>query len=300
MIKGSIVALITPMTRDGAIDYVALDNLLDWHLASQTDGLVVAGTTGESATLTPDEHSQLMAHVVKRVSGQLPIIAGTGTNATASTLALTTRAKTAGADACLVVTPYYNKPTQNGLYEHYKYVAQHADFPLIIYNVPGRTGCDILPSTVERLSRVEHIIGIKEATGDLNRAQEIRERCGQQFAIYSGDDPTALKLMLANVADGVISVTANVVPHAMHVLSQAALNGNKILAQAINEKLKPLYKKLFIESNPIPTKWALQSMGKIKEGIRLPLLPLDNQYHEEVKQALREAGVYEDVSRTIS
>lgn len=290
MFKGSMVAIITPMHDDGSIDKKALHDLVEWHIQSKTDGIIVAGTTGESATLEPDEQFELVSLVVKQVAGRIPVIAGTGTNSTRTTIKLTENAKRTGADACLIVTPYYNKPTQNGLYQHYKTISETVAIPIILYNVPGRTGCDMLPETVERLSKIEQIVGIKEATGKLDRAQEIIKRCGKNFAVYSGDDETALELMLHG-AKGVISVTANVAPLKMHEMCEAALSGNTATAEAINDELKLLHKKLFLESNPIPAKWALNSMGKIQSGIRMPLLPLDNKYHQEVKEAMQNAGV---------
>jgi len=290
MFKGSMVAIITPMHDDGSIDKNALHDLVEWHIESKTDAIIVVGTTGESATLDTDEQFELISSVVKQAAGRLPIIAGTGTNSTRTTIKLTENAKRAGADACLIVTPYYNKPTQNGLYQHFKTVAESIDIPVILYNVPGRTGCDMLPDTVARLSNIKNIIGIKEATGKLERAQEIIKRCDQNFAVYSGDDETALELMLHG-AKGVISVTANVAPLKMHEMCKAALEGNQTLATTINTELGLLHKKLFLESNPIPAKWALNHMGKIPSGIRLPLLPLDNKYHQEVKDAMQNAGV---------
>ena len=290
MFKGSMVALVTPMREDGSIDRKALHELVEWHIQSKTDAIVAVGTTGESATLEHDEQFELISSVVKQVAGRVPVIAGTGTNATHSTLKLTENAMKAGADACLIVTPYYNKPTQNGLYQHYKTIAEKSDAPIILYNVPGRTACDLLPETVERLAKIENIIGIKEATGKIERAQEIIKRCGQTLAVYSGDDETALALM-QNGAKGVISVTANVAPLKIHDMCEAVLGGNLALAEKINADLALLHKRLFLESNPIPTKWALYAMGKIPAGIRLPLLPLDSKYHQEVKEAMQNAGV---------
>lgn len=291
MFKGSMVALVTPMHIDGTIDEKAINDLIEWHIAEKTDAIVAAGTTGESATLDPDEQFAVISHIVKRVAGRIPVIAGSGSNSTRTTLKLTERAKRAQADACLIVTPYYNKPTQNGLYEHYKTIAQKIDFPIILYNVPTRTSCDMLPETIERLSKIKQIMGIKEATGKLERAKEIHQRCDKNFALYSGDDATALDLMLAGVAQGVISVTANVSPLKMHNMCMAALSQHHRDAININQDLQLLHKNLFLESNPIPTKWALYAMGKIKPGIRLPLLPLDNKYHHEVKEAMQSAGV---------
>ncbi|RDI44812.1 4-hydroxy-tetrahydrodipicolinate synthase [Aquicella lusitana] len=290
MFKGSMVALVTPMHDDGSIDKKALEDLVEWHIESKTDAIIVAGTTGESATLNHDEQSDLIARVVKQVAKRIPVIAGTGTNATQTTLTLSENAKRAGADACLIVTPYYNKPTQNGLYQHYKTIAEKIALPVILYNVPGRTSCDMLPETVERLSKIKNIIGIKEATGKVERTKEILSRCDKTFAVYSGDDATALDLMQQG-ARGVISVTANIAPLKMHEMCQAALNGNRMLAEKINAELMLLHTRLFLESNPIPAKWALHAMGKISLGIRLPLLPLDSKYHHEVKEAMQNAGV---------
>ncbi len=290
MIKGSIVAIITPMHADGSIDTEALLKLVDWHLTAKTDALVVAGTTGESATLTAEEQTKLIGLVVKHVNGRIPVIAGTGSNSTDHTIALTKAAKTAGANAALIVTPYYNKPTQKGLIAHYQAIAEAAQFPIILYNVPGRTGCDLLPETVITLSKIKNIIGIKEATGKIERIKQLREACGKDFAIYSGDDPTGLEAILAG-ADGVISVTANVAPAKMRELCEAALNKDTTKATALNNELQLLHERLFLESNPIPTKWALQTMGKIEKGIRLPLLSLDNAHHAAVKEAMEKAGV---------
>ena len=290
MFKGSIVALVTPMNEDGTIDRVALKELIEWHIQSKTDAIVSAGTTGECATLEPDEQFELIRLTVEYVAGRIPVIAGTGTNSTRTTIKHSENAKRAGVDACLIVTPYYNKPTQNGLFQHYKTIAEKIALPIIIYNVPSRTACDILPETIERLAKIPNIIGIKEATGKLERATEILQRCGNSFEIYSGDDATAMELML-NGAHGVISVTANVAPLKMHDMCEAALSGNRTLAEKINSELALLHHRLFLESNPIPTKWALYAMGKIKPGIRMPLLPLDSKYHEEVKEAMQNAGV---------
>lgn len=290
MFQGSMAAIITPMHEDGSLDKAALANLVEWHVASKTDALVATGTTGESVTLEPEEIFEVNALAVKQAAGRIPVIAGTGSNSTSTVIKLSLAAKKAGVNALLIVTPYYNKPTQNGLYQHYKYIAENVDMPIILYNVPSRTACDILPETVERLSKIKNIIGIKEATGKIERAREIHERCGAQFEIYSGDDATALELM-RHGACGVISVTANVAPGKMHEMCAAALAGNFELAEKINQELMPLHQQLFLESNPIPTKWALETMGKIKSGIRLPLLPLDSKYHQEVKKAMQSAGV---------
>lgn len=292
MFRNSIVAIVTPMQMDGTIDKKSLHDLVEWHIAAKTDGIVVAGTTGESPTLTAHEQADLVATVVKQVNKRIPVIAGSGSSSTSHTLELTLNAKKAGADGCLIVTPYYNKPTQQGLFEHYKFIAEKADLPIILYNVPGRTSCDLLPETVERLAKLPQIIGIKEATGKVERAQEILERCGKQFTVLSGDDATALELMLLG-AHGVISVTSNVAPRKMHDLCEAATSGNKALAEKINAELMLLHKNLFLESNPIPVKWAVAEMGLIPAGIRLPLLPLDAKFHGALREAIQAAGAFE-------
>jgi 4-hydroxy-tetrahydrodipicolinate synthase len=285
-----MVALVTPMQPDGSIDKKALHDLVEWHIASKTDALVVTGTTGEGSTLTTAEHFDLISSVVSQAENRIPIIAGTGSNSTQHTIELTENARKARANAALIVTPYYNKPTQAGLYEHYKTVAEKVTLPIILYNVPSRTACDILPETVENLSKINTIVGIKEATGKVDRAIEIIQRCGKEFIVYSGDDFTAYELML-NGAKGAISVTANVAPQKMVEFCQAALSGNKSLANKLNSELMPLHKALFLETNPIPTKWALYEMGLIPSGIRLPLLPLDAKYRDELKTVLHEMGM---------
>lgn len=296
MYLGSMVALVTPMNRDGSIEYKSLQNLIEWHIASKTAGIIVAGTTGESATLTAREQSDLIATVVKQVNKRIPVIAGTGSNSTQHTLDLTLNAKKAGADACLIVTPYYNKPTQNGLYAHYKFVAENSSLPIILYNVPGRTGCDMQADTVGKLSQIFNIIGIKEATGKVERAKEILNCCERDFVIYSGDDATALDLMVAG-AKGVISVTANVAPAKMYDLCQAALAGNNHLAEKLNADLMPLHTKLFLEANPIPVKWVLNQMGFIPPGIRMPLLPLDAKFHSELKEIMHLTNLSESIEK---
>lgn len=290
MFKGSIVALVTPMHPDGSIDTHALEALVEWHIAAKTDGILIAGSTGESATLEPDEQQALIALVVRQVNGRIPVIAGAGTSGTDKSLNLITKAKNAGADACLTITPYYNRPTQKGLYEHYETLARQGNHPIIIYNNPVRTACDILPETIERLSSLPNIIGIKEATGKVERALEIKQRCPDDFYIYSGDDATALELLCAG-AHGVISVTANIAPTQMHEMCQAVFEGDKNKAEQINQSLMLLHKNLFIQSNPIPVKWALHMLKKIEQGIRLPLLPLEPQYYPEIKNAMKTAGV---------
>ena len=290
MISGSLVALVTPMDSRGGLDWQALEHLIDFHLNKGTDGIVAVGTTGESATLDMNEHKEAIRRVVDQVAGRIPVIAGTGANSTREAVELTEAARSVGADACLLVTPYYNKPTQEGLYQHYRYIAEAVAIPQILYNVPGRTACDLLPETVERLAGISNIVGIKEATGDLQRARELIERVADRMAVYSGDDPTAVELLLMGGKCN-ISVTANVAPQAMHDLCSAALRGDADLARRINESLMPLHKALFIESNPIPVKWALQEMGLIGDGMRLPLTPLSARCHETVRQALQQCGL---------
>ncbi len=290
MISGSIVALVTPMNLDGSVDWDRLGELIEWHIEMGTDGLVPVGTTGESATVDVPEHCEIVKYVVNAVNGRLPVIAGTGGNATAEAIALTQAAKEAGADACLLVTPYYNKPTQEGLFQHYKAIAEAVDLPQVLYNVPARTACDMLPTTVARCAEIEQVVAIKEATGDLQRTIEILELCGPDMVIYSGDDATAVDLML-NGASGTISVTANVAPKEMGEVCRAAVSGDAELANSLNERLTALHRDLFLESNPIPVKWALAEMGKIGRGIRLPLTELSPEYQDDVRQAMRQAGV---------
>jgi len=290
MISGSIVALVTPMNLDGSVDWDRLGELIEWHIEMGTDGLVPVGTTGESATVDIPEHCEIVKYVVNAVNGRLPVIAGTGGNATAEAIALTQAAKEAGADACLLVTPYYNKPTQEGLFQHYKAIAEAVDLPQVLYNVPARTACDMLPTTVARCAEIEQVVAIKEATGDLQRTIEILELCGPDMVIYSGDDATAVDLML-NGASGTISVTANVAPKEMGEVCRAAVSGDAELANSLNERLTALHRDLFLESNPIPVKWALAEMGKIGRGVRLPLTELSPEYQGDVRQAMRQAGV---------
>ena len=290
MIQGSLVALVTPMLPDGSMDDVALERLVDWHVAQGTDAIVSVGTTGESATLNEQEHCAVIARTVEFAAGRIPIIAGTGANSTSEAISLTRCAKEAGADACLLVTPYYNKPTQEGLYLHHKAVAEAVAIDQILYNVPGRTAVDMLPETVARLAQVPNIIAVKEATGDLSRIRAIRDQVGGEFAIYSGDDATAREAILAG-ADGDISVTANVAPAAMHAMCRAALDGDAARAAELDADLAGLHKGLFVESNPIPVKWALARMGMIGEGIRLPLTWLSEGSRPVVEQALAQAGI---------
>ena len=290
MIAGSMVALVTPMDAQGRLDWDALSKLVDFHLQEGTNAIVAVGTTGESATLDVNEHIEVIRHVVKQVAGRIPVIAGTGANSTREAIELTANAKAAGADACLLVTPYYNKPTQEGLYQHFKAIAEAVDIPQILYNVPGRTACDMLPATVVRLSTVPNIIGIKEATGDLTRVPAILAGVNSDFLVYSGDDATAVELILLG-GKGNISVTANVAPRDMSDLCAAAMRGDAATARALHEKLMPLNKTLFIESNPIPVKWALHEMGLMSDGIRLPLTWLSEPCHEPLRQAMRQSGV---------
>ena len=290
MIAGSMVALVTPMDAQGGLDWDGLSKLVDFHLQEGTNAIGAVGTTGESATLSVEEHIEVIRRVVDQVNGRIPVIAGTGANSTSEAVELTENAKAAGVDACLLVTPYYNKPTQEGLYLHFKHIAEAVAIPQILYNVPGRTACDMLPETVERLSKVANIIGIKEATGDLKRGQEVLDRVGKDFLVYSGDDPTAVELMLLG-GKGNISVTANVAPRAMADLCAAAMAGDAATARAINERLMPLHQKLFIESNPIPVKFALHEMGLMADGIRLPLTWLSPACREPLRQAMRQCGI---------
>lgn len=290
MFQGSMVALVTPMLPDGAVDGEALRRLVEFHVENGTDAVVAVGTTGESATLDTKEHLDVVRDVVGMSAGRIPVIAGTGANSTSEAIELTEGAMEAGADACLLVTPYYNKPTQEGLYQHFKTIAEAVAIPQILYNVPGRTACDMLPETVERLASISNIVGIKEATGNVDRARDIMNRCGDRLDVYSGDDGTAMELMLAG-GKGDISVTANVAPKAMSALCAAAVAGDREQAEALNRPLENLHKNLFLESNPIPVKWALQEMGLIQGGIRLPLTPFAAQYHDALRAAMREAGV---------
>ena len=285
-----MVALVTPMHEDGALDVPALQQLIEFHIANGTTAIIPAGTTGESATLDMDEHCRLIRLTVEQARGRVQVMAGTGANSTLEAIELTQCAKAAGADAGLSVTPYYNKPTQEGLYRHYKKIAESVDLPLVMYNVPGRTAVDLTADTVARLAPIPNIVGIKEATGDIERARDILRRCGSAFELYSGDDATALDCMLAG-GHGVISVTTNVAPRLMQDMCAAARAGAADKAHAINERLMGLHKQLFIESNPIPVKWALAQMGKIQSGIRLPLTPLSAGCHERVRAAMRQAGV---------
>lgn len=290
MIQGSMVALVTPMHADNSLDWDNLHQLLDWHLQEGTDAIVAMGTTGESATLSIAEHIQVIKCVVDHVNGQIPVIAGTGANSTEEAIELTQNAKNLGADACLLVTPYYNKPTQEGLYQHFQHIAEAVSIPQILYNVPGRTAVDMLPDTILRLAAHEHIIGVKEATGDLERIPRLIEQSPTEFFVYSGDDLTAVELMLMG-GKGNISVTANIAPRKMATLCAQAIAGNATESRALHRQLLPLHKALFVESNPIPVKWALAKMGKIESGIRLPLTPLSESQHSVVASAMDDTGI---------
>lgn len=285
MITGSIVALVTPMHTNGQVDWESLDRLVEFHIKEGTDAIVAVGTTGESATLNTQEHCDVIERIVKVSAGRKPIIAGTGANSTSEAIELTQEAKRVGVDACLLVTPYYNKPPQRGLIKHHEAIAAAVDIPQILYNVPGRTACDMLPETIAALADVEQIVGVKEATGDLQRARQVLDLVGDRMAVYSGDDATAFELMLMG-GHGNISVTANVAPRLMHELCMLALDGRAEDARALNERLMLLHNAMFCEANPIPVKWALQRMGKMGSGIRLPLVPMDERYAPKVELAL--------------
>ena len=290
MIQGSLVAIVTPMHADGSLDLPCLRKLIDWHIAEGTDGIVIVGTTGESPTVTVEEHCELIRVAVEHTNKRIPIIAGSGGNSTAEAIVLTTFAKNIGADASLQVVPYYNRPTQEGMYQHFKKIAESVDIPVILYNVPGRTIADMSNETMLRLAQVPGIIGVKEASGNIGRDTDLIRQAPSSFAVYSGDDATAMALMFCG-GKGNISVTANVAPRAMHELCVAAMRGDIKEAIAINNRMIPLHNKLFIEPNPLPVKWAMTEMGLIPTGMRLPLVPLAEQYHETVRAALREAGV---------
>jgi 4-hydroxy-tetrahydrodipicolinate synthase len=290
MITGSIVALVTPMHPNGAVDWEALHKLVEWHVAEGTNAIVAVGTTGESATLDVDEHLDVVKAVIATAAGRIAIIAGTGANSTREAIELTEAARLLGADAALLVTPYYNKPTQEGLYQHYKLVAERVALPQILYNVPGRTGVDMQNATVARLAGVANIVGIKDATGNIERGRELIGLVADRMAVYSGDDATAHELILLG-AKGNISVTANVAPRIMAGICAAALAGDAAAARQLNEGVSLLHRDLFIESNPIPVKWALHELGLIGAGIRLPLTVLAESCHEPVRAALRHAGL---------
>lgn len=285
-----MVALVTPMFADGSVDFDSLSKLVEMHIENGTAAIVSMGTTGESATLDMGEHCEVMRRTVEMAAGRIPVIGGTGSNSTTEAIELTRCAQQGGADACLLVAPYYNKPTQQGLYLHHKLIAESVDIPQILYNVPGRTVCDMLPETVARLAEIPNIVGIKEATGSLERMREILSRVPDDFDLYSGDDATGVEFMLQG-GHGVISVTNNVAPKAMAAVCEAALAGDREKAVELNRPLEGLHRNLFLEANPIPVKWALNAMGLIPEGIRLPLTPLSKEFHEPLRNALRDAGV---------
>ncbi|GGX27991.1 4-hydroxy-tetrahydrodipicolinate synthase [Undibacterium squillarum] len=289
-IQGSLVAIVTPMHADGSLDLPGLRKLIDWHIEQGTDGIVIVGTTGESPTVSVEEHCELIRVAVEHVNKRVPVIAGSGGNSTAEAIALTRFAREAGADASLQVVPYYNRPTQEGMYQHFKAIAEAVDIPVILYNVPGRSVADLSNDTIVRLAKVPGIVGIKDATGNIARGIDLIRRVPEGFAVYSGDDATAMALMLVG-GKGNISVTANVAPKAMHELCVASMKGDIATARAINDKVFNLHTNLFIEPNPVPVKWALAEMGMISHSLRLPLVNLSAQYHDVVKSALREAGV---------
>lgn len=289
MFQGSIVALVTPMHADGSIDEKAMADLVEFHIASGTHGIVAVGTSGESATLSVSEHGHVIKRLVELSNKRIPVIAGTGANSTAEAIELTAHAKEVGADGCLLVTPYYNKPTQEGLYQHFKAIAEAVDIPQILYNVPGRTAVDMTPEVSARLSEISNIVGIKEAYGTVDRIKELLELCNRGFKVLTGDDATAMESMLAG-GHGDISVTANVVPEQMAKMCTAAMTGDRARAEALEADIKDLHQDLFCESNPIPVKWALSKMGRIPEGIRMPLTPLAEEHHEKVVAALKKAG----------
>lgn len=290
VMEGSLVAIVTPMHEEGGLDLERFRTLIDFHVAEGTDGIVVVGTTGESPTVDFDEHRLLITTAVERAAGRVPVIAGTGANSTREAIDLSVYAKDAGADASLSVVPYYNKPTQEGLYQHFRAVAEAVDIPQILYNVPGRTVADMDNDTVLRLAEIPGIIGIKDATGDMGRGFDLLHRAPRDFSIYSGDDASALAMLLLG-SHGVISVTANVAPRLMHEMCIAAFAGDLAAARAVNSKLQRLHLDLFVEANPIPVKWAVAQMGGISSGLRLPLTPLSDRYHEIVREAMRQAGI---------
>jgi 4-hydroxy-tetrahydrodipicolinate synthase len=290
MFSGSIVALVTPMRADGAVDFEALDRLVEFHIQQGTDGLVAVGTTGESATLSVEEHIEVVRRVVQKAAKRIPVIAGTGANSTAEAIELTRLAKEAAVDACLLVTPYYNKPTQEGLYLHYKAIAAAASVPIILYNVPGRTACDMKPETVGRLSDVPNIIGLKEASGSIERNRQLVQLVGQKLDLLSGDDDLAVESTLGGFK-GVITVTGNVAPRQVHLAIAAALRGNAEEAYKLDQPLRGLHKTLFLEANPIPVKWAVARMGLMSDGIRLPLTPLAKQFQSQILESMQAAGI---------
>lgn len=290
MFSGSMVAIVTPMQADGTLDRDSLNKLIEWHIDSGTDAIVAVGTTGESATLTVEEHCGVIRQVVAQVNGRIPVIAGTGANSTSEAIELSQSAKEVGVDGVLLVTPYYNKPTQEGLFLHYKAIAEAVDIPQILYNVPSRTACDLLPETVGRLAGIPNIVGIKEATGDVSRVAQIKALCGDKIELYTGDDANTIDFIIAG-GQGAISVTANVAPAAMHSMCAAAMKGDEQAARAIDKDLALLHERLFVEANPMPVKWALAEMGLIPTGLRLPMTNLSEKYHQPVREALNAAGV---------
>ncbi|MCW8945714.1 MAG: 4-hydroxy-tetrahydrodipicolinate synthase [Sedimenticola sp.] len=290
MFQGSMVALVTPMREDGSVDENSLRALVDWHVEQGTDAIVAVGTTGESATLNEQEHCEVIRQIVSFTDKRVPVIAGTGANSTTEAIQLTRCAKEAGADGCLLVTPYYNKPTQEGLYQHFKAVAEAVAIPQLLYNVPGRTACDMLPETVGRLSAIKNIVGIKEATGQLERVGQLRALCGDDFDLITGDDATSREFILLGGV-GTISVTANIAPGAMHQMIKAARSGDAESAGRIDADLAGLHRDLFLESNPIPVKWALAEMGRIPKGIRLPLTWFADTYQAQLRQSMAAAGL---------
>ncbi|MDY7578055.1 4-hydroxy-tetrahydrodipicolinate synthase [Herbaspirillum sp. RTI4] len=290
MINGSIVAIVTPMHPDGSLDFPGLRKLIDWHITEGTDGIVIVGTTGESPTVSVEEHSELIKVAVEHVAGRIPVIAGTGGNSTAEAVELTAYAKRVGADASLQVVPYYNRPTQEGMYRHFVKIAESVDLPVILYNVPGRTVADMSNDTILRLAKVPGIVGVKDATGNIGRGTDLIRLAPASFAVYSGDDPTAFALMLYG-GKGNISVTANVMPRLMHEMCVAAMSGNVARTIELNNRMLPLHVNLFVEPNPVPLKWAMVEMGLIEDGMRLPLAPLGEAFHAVVRAAMRESGV---------
>ena len=290
MITGSLVAIVTPMHADGSLDIPGLRKLIDWHISEGTDGIVIAGTTGESSTVTVEEHYELIRVTVEHTNKRIPIVAGSGGNSTQEAINLTTYAKQIGADASLQVVPYYNRPTQEGMYQHFKKIAESVDIPIILYNVPGRTVADMSNETICRLAQIPNIVGVKEASGNIGRDIELLAMAPEDFAVYSGDDLSAMALMLCG-GKGNISVTANLAPRAMRELCAAAMRGDIAGAKAINTPLIPLHQKLFLEPNPVPVKWALSEMGLIPSGIRLPLVTHSSQYHQSLANSLRDVGL---------
>lgn len=290
MITGSLVALVTPMFEDGSVDFDSLRKLVDFHVQAKTDAIISVGTSGESATLDIPEQIEVIKRTVEFAAGRIPIIAGTGGNSTSEALELTEKAASFDIHACLLVVPYYNKPTQEGLYQHFRHIAEHVDIPQILYNVPGRTALDMQNDTVVRLSEVDNIVGIKDATADIPRVSDFLARCGNDFVLYSGDDATTLEFIKAG-GHGCISVTANVAPAKMHEMCSTALQGDYDRADHLNDELDGLHRELFIESNPIPAKWAVSKLGLMPDGIRLPLTKLSSQYHRQLEIAMERAGI---------